>query len=213
MCHSINGWPRASATSCASTVLPVPGSPLTNNGRCSVTDALTATSRSRVAMYRSVLLKPATVGAPCSFGMDCVAIAGSPQGCSASGGNSIVNHQRPALSRCARRFTPHRDAIPRPTGHFQLHRGADGAEHAAVSDHQHRGRLFHRPVQPKDRATAERIKAFRAFWSRVAGDPRVEPFRQRFALMDAPTDLPQVWLDRHLQAQNLANDFGGDAGA
>ena len=38
------------ATSCASTVLPVPGSPLTSSGRCSVTAALTATSRSREAM-------------------------------------------------------------------------------------------------------------------------------------------------------------------
>src|SRR5580658_3754142 len=85
MCHSINGWPSAAATSCASTVLPVPGSPLTSSGRCSVTDALTATSRSREAMYRSVLLKPATTGAPCSFGMDCVAITRPPQGSDPTG--------------------------------------------------------------------------------------------------------------------------------
>ena len=44
------GQPRDWATSCARTVLPVPGSPLTSSGRCSVTAALTATSRSRVAM-------------------------------------------------------------------------------------------------------------------------------------------------------------------
>ena len=41
-------------------VLPVPGSPFTSNGRCSVTAALTATSRSRVAIYFSVPLNPAT---------------------------------------------------------------------------------------------------------------------------------------------------------
>ena len=33
-----------------SIVLPVPGSPLTSNGRCNVTEALTATSRSREAI-------------------------------------------------------------------------------------------------------------------------------------------------------------------
>jgi len=38
------------------------GSPFTSNGRCSVTAAFTATSRSRVAMYFSVLLNPATSG-------------------------------------------------------------------------------------------------------------------------------------------------------
>src|ERR1700712_392124 len=63
-CHSISGRPSAPATSCASTVLPVPGSPFTNNGRSSVTAAFTATSRSREAMYFSVLLNPAT---QCSF--------------------------------------------------------------------------------------------------------------------------------------------------
>src|ERR1019366_933402 len=92
MCHSINGWPSAAATSCASTVLPVPGSPFTSNGRCSVTDALTATSRSREAMYRSVLLKPATVGAPCSFGTECVAIAPLPQGCSVLRADRLHGH-------------------------------------------------------------------------------------------------------------------------
>src|SRR5215469_12018600 len=66
MCHSISSRPRACATSCASTVLPVPGSPFTSSGRCNVTAALTATSRSRDAMYRSVLLKEAlTLGSLC----------------------------------------------------------------------------------------------------------------------------------------------------
>jgi hypothetical protein len=49
MCHSISGAPIAFATSMASTVLPVPGSPFTKSGRCSVMAALTATLRSSVA--------------------------------------------------------------------------------------------------------------------------------------------------------------------
>ena len=49
MCHSISGAPSAAAISWASTVLPVPGSPLTSSGRRSVTAALTATLRSSVA--------------------------------------------------------------------------------------------------------------------------------------------------------------------
>src|SRR5579862_3474842 len=56
MCHSISSSPSACATSYASTVLPVPGSPFTRRGRCRVTAAFTATSRSREAIYRSVLL-------------------------------------------------------------------------------------------------------------------------------------------------------------
>jgi hypothetical protein len=49
MCHSINGAPTPLAISSASTVLPVPGSPLTSSGRSSVMAALTATLRSSVA--------------------------------------------------------------------------------------------------------------------------------------------------------------------
>ena len=43
----------AAATSSASIVLPVPGSPLTSSGRLSVTAALTASMRSCVATYWS----------------------------------------------------------------------------------------------------------------------------------------------------------------
>ena len=43
------GMPMAPATSSASIVLPVPGSPLTSSGRLSVMDALTASIRSWVA--------------------------------------------------------------------------------------------------------------------------------------------------------------------
>jgi hypothetical protein len=49
MCHSISGAPSALAISSASTVLPVPGSPLTSSGRSSVIAAFTATFRSSVA--------------------------------------------------------------------------------------------------------------------------------------------------------------------
>src|SRR5882724_11083925 len=48
-CHSISGALRLLAISSASTVLPVPGSPLTSKGRSSVIAALTATLRSSVA--------------------------------------------------------------------------------------------------------------------------------------------------------------------
>src|SRR5438552_10331090 len=54
MCHCTSGLPRLRATSSASSVLPVPGSPLTSSGRSSVTAALTASIRSGVAMYVSV---------------------------------------------------------------------------------------------------------------------------------------------------------------
>jgi hypothetical protein len=50
MCHCMSGMPRAAATSSASIVLPVPGSPLTRSGRLSVAAALTASIRSGVAM-------------------------------------------------------------------------------------------------------------------------------------------------------------------
>jgi hypothetical protein len=49
MCHSISGAPSALAISIASTVLPVPGSPLTSSGRSSAIAALTAILRSSVA--------------------------------------------------------------------------------------------------------------------------------------------------------------------
>jgi hypothetical protein len=49
MCHSINGAPMLLAISIASTVLPVPGSPLTSKGRSRVIAAFTATFRSSVA--------------------------------------------------------------------------------------------------------------------------------------------------------------------
>src|SRR5215472_16539365 len=53
MCHSRSGTPSAFATSTASMVLPVPGSPLTRSGRCSVIAALTASVRSSVETYAS----------------------------------------------------------------------------------------------------------------------------------------------------------------
>jgi hypothetical protein len=49
MCHSISGAASALAISIASTVLPVPGSPLTSSGRSRAIAALTATLRSLVA--------------------------------------------------------------------------------------------------------------------------------------------------------------------
>jgi len=49
-CHSKIGRPSERATSSASWVLPVPGSPLISSGLPSVTEALTAISRSGVAM-------------------------------------------------------------------------------------------------------------------------------------------------------------------
>src|SRR6267143_1189036 len=53
MCHSSSGSPRALATSMASMVLPVPGSPFTSSGRWSVIAALTARVRSSVDTYAS----------------------------------------------------------------------------------------------------------------------------------------------------------------
>ena len=49
ICHSISSQPSALATSTASTVLPVPGSPLIKSGRSNWIAALTATRRSSVA--------------------------------------------------------------------------------------------------------------------------------------------------------------------
>jgi len=49
MCHSMIGTPKDLATSMASIVLPVPGSPFTSSGRCSVIAAFTAMVRSFVA--------------------------------------------------------------------------------------------------------------------------------------------------------------------
>src|ERR1700723_402838 len=54
MCHSKNGLSRARAISFASSVFPVPGSPLMSRGRDSTTAAFTAAINSSVAMYRSV---------------------------------------------------------------------------------------------------------------------------------------------------------------
>src|SRR5579863_1454512 len=51
ICHCNSGMPSAAATSSASIVLPVPGSPLISNGRFSVIAALTASLRSSVATY------------------------------------------------------------------------------------------------------------------------------------------------------------------
>ena len=49
MCHCSSGMPIALATSSASIVLPVPGSPFTSSGRFSVIAAFTASIRSCVA--------------------------------------------------------------------------------------------------------------------------------------------------------------------
>src|SRR6516164_7394569 len=57
MCHSYSGRASARAISCASCVLPVPGSPLMSSGRASVMAAFTAIIRSSVATYRSVPVK------------------------------------------------------------------------------------------------------------------------------------------------------------
>src|SRR5271169_3842603 len=54
MCHSKNGLFKDRAISLASSVLPVPGSPLINSGRDSTMAAFTAAINSSVAMYRSV---------------------------------------------------------------------------------------------------------------------------------------------------------------
>src|SRR6185369_8467429 len=57
MCHSSSGTPSAFATSIASIVLPVPGSPFTSSGRCSVIAALTASVRSSVETYSAEPVK------------------------------------------------------------------------------------------------------------------------------------------------------------
>src|SRR5882762_5708685 len=57
MCHSRIGMPSDLATSSASIVLPVPGSPFTSSGRCSVIAALTASVRSSVETYDGEPLK------------------------------------------------------------------------------------------------------------------------------------------------------------
>src|ERR1700704_1758535 len=57
MCHSRIGTPSDLATSSASIVLPVPGSPFTSSGRCSVIAALTASVRSSVETYDGEPLK------------------------------------------------------------------------------------------------------------------------------------------------------------
>src|SRR5580704_3672861 len=54
MCHSNSGFDSERAISAASSVLPVPGSPLINSGRDSTMAAFTAAINSSVAMYRSV---------------------------------------------------------------------------------------------------------------------------------------------------------------
>src|SRR5271165_2820739 len=54
MCHSKNGLSSARAISVASSVLPVPGSPLMSSGRDRTIAAFTAAINSGVAMYRSV---------------------------------------------------------------------------------------------------------------------------------------------------------------
>src|SRR5271165_6717969 len=54
MCHSKNGMSSARAISLASSVLPVPGSPLMSSGRDRTIAAFTAAINSGVAIYRSV---------------------------------------------------------------------------------------------------------------------------------------------------------------
>src|SRR5208282_1750346 len=54
MCHSYNGFDSERAISAASSVLPVPGSPLIRSGRDSTIAAFTAAINSSVAIYRSV---------------------------------------------------------------------------------------------------------------------------------------------------------------
>src|SRR5580692_1096267 len=62
MCHSKNGLSRALAISLASSVFPVPGSPLMSSGRDSTTAAFTAAINSGVAMYRSVPRNSVVIG-------------------------------------------------------------------------------------------------------------------------------------------------------
>ena len=52
--HSIIGSERLSAICLASSVFPVPGSPLTKRGRSKVIDALTARVKSSVEIYSDV---------------------------------------------------------------------------------------------------------------------------------------------------------------
>src|SRR5271167_3396474 len=62
MCHSKNGFSSARAISLASSVFPVPGSPLMSRGRDKTTAALTAAINSGVAMYRSVPRNSVVIG-------------------------------------------------------------------------------------------------------------------------------------------------------
>src|SRR5271170_3410304 len=62
MCHSKNGLSSARAISLASSVFPVPGSPLMSSGRDSTTAAFTAAINSGVAMYRSVPRNSVVIG-------------------------------------------------------------------------------------------------------------------------------------------------------
>src|SRR5271167_836455 len=62
MCHSKNGMSRARAISLASSVFPVPGSPLMSSGRDSTIAAFTAAINSGVAMYRSVPRNSLVIG-------------------------------------------------------------------------------------------------------------------------------------------------------
>src|SRR4051812_8801587 len=57
MCHESMGIPRPSATCRASSVLPVPGSPLMRSGRSSATAQLTASTSGPDAIYPGVPLK------------------------------------------------------------------------------------------------------------------------------------------------------------
>src|SRR5271167_382962 len=62
MCHSKNGMSRARAISLASSVFPVPGSPLMSSGRDSTIAAFTAAINSGVAIYRSVPRNSLVIG-------------------------------------------------------------------------------------------------------------------------------------------------------
>src|SRR3974390_3205080 len=62
MCHSKNGRFRARGISVASSVFPVPGSPLMSSGRDSTTAAFTAAINSSVAMYLSVPRNSVVIG-------------------------------------------------------------------------------------------------------------------------------------------------------
>src|SRR5580704_13385756 len=62
MCHSKNGLSSARAISLASSVFPVPGSPLMSSGRDRTIAAFTAAISSGVAMYRSVPRNSVVIG-------------------------------------------------------------------------------------------------------------------------------------------------------